>query len=93
MKQARTLAAEKNILEVPRKKEGAPLSKEIDMLVKDFYCDDKFSRAMPGSKDVASIRRNVHVQKQLILCTLKGLFSEFRKQCPDTTIGFSRFVP
>ena len=91
VRQARKLAAENGILELPGNRQGTPFSQEIKTLVTNLYCDDEFSRAMPGSKDFVSIRRNVHVQKRLLLCTLKELFCEFKKQFPDKKIGFSKF--
>ena len=44
------------------------LSKEVLLSVKDFYCDDEFSRQLQGKKDYFSIRENQHMSKRLLLC-------------------------
>jgi len=46
---------------------------------------------MPGIKDRISVKKNVYEQKQLLLCTLKELYVEFKKQNPTTKLGFSKF--
>ena len=78
VEQARKLAAEKDISELLGNRQGTPLSQEIKTLVTKLYCDGEFSRAMPGAKDFVSISGNVHVQKQLLLCTFKQLFCKFK---------------
>ncbi|XP_047129079.1 uncharacterized protein LOC124809226 [Hydra vulgaris] len=60
-------------------------------LVKTFYEDDEHSRIMPGKKDYVSIKRNVHMQKRLLLCSLKELFVAFKTKNPELKIRFSRF--
>ena len=64
-------------------------------LVTAFYCDDENSRQMPGKKDFVSMKRNVHMQKRLILCNLKrrcrlrklqSLATKIRLICGDVTI-------
>ena len=47
---------------------------------------------MQGNKDFVSIKRNVHKQKQLLLCNLKELYAHFKEQNPDVSIGFQSFV-
>ena len=61
---------------VPKK--GKTLPQETLDLVQSFYEDDECSRQLPGKKDFVSISRNVHKQKQLILCNLSELHSAFR---------------
>lgn len=46
---------------------------------------------MPGKKDYVSIKKNVHVQKRLLLCNLKELYAAFRNKNPEVIVGFSRF--
>ena len=70
---------------------GKTISNETIDLVKTFYCDNQFSRMMPGKKDYVSIGRNSHMQKRLLLCNLKELYAQFMLQYPNHTIGFSTF--
>lgn len=46
---------------------------------------------MPGKKDFVNIKRNVHKQKRLLLCSLKELYVLFKEQNPEVKIGFSKF--
>ena len=71
VRQARKLAKEKGILELPEQKKGKVLSEETSRCVIDFYCDDEYSRLMPGKKDFVSIAKNTHMQKRLLLCDMK----------------------
>ena len=41
---------------------------------------------MPGKKDFISIGRNIHIQKRLILCNLKDLFTEFKTKFPNIKV-------
>ena len=91
VRQARKLVKEKGILELPGPKKGKGLSEEIKRCVADFYCDDEYSRLMPGKKDCVSIARNVHKQKRLLLCDLKELYTAFKKTFPLLKVGFSKF--
>ena len=61
---------------VPKK--GKTLPQETLDLVQSLYEDDECSRQLPGKKDFVSISRNVHKQKQLVLCNLSELHSAFR---------------
>ena len=91
VRQARKLAAEKGILGTPNEKKGKVISEDLKQRVVAFYCDDEYSRQMPGKKDTVSIRRNVPIQKRLLLCNLKELYSLFKVQNPEVKIGFSKF--
>ena len=82
---------EKGILSTPESKKGNTISKEVVDLVTEFYCNDEFSRVMPGEKDFVSIARNQHIQKRLILCNLKELYVMFKEQHLNVKIGFSNF--
>ena len=72
-------------------KKGKTPPQETLGLVQSFYEDDEYSRQMPGKKDYVSIDRNVHKQKQLVLCNLSELYSVFRDKYPNIKIGFSKF--
>ena len=52
---------EKGILCTVDPKKGRSLDEVIINLVKEFYCNDEFSRQMPGKKDFVSVSRNVHI--------------------------------
>ena len=46
---------------------------------------------MPGVKNFVSIKKNVHMQKRLLLCNLKELHNAFLETNPDMKIGLSKF--
>ena len=77
-------------LEVLFRKKGSwlYLTKKGKKLVKAFYEDDQFSRQMPGKKDYASVSRNTHKQKRLILSNLNKLYANFKSKYVSTSIGF-----
>ena len=83
VRQARKLAREKGILEMPESKKGKVLSEETKNCVVDFYCDDEYSRLMPGKKDYVGVARNTHMQKRLLLCDLKELYAAFKQNYPQ----------
>ena len=64
-------------------------------MVELHYQDDEYSRQMPGKKDYVSVGRGrnerVHMQKRLLLCNLRELYSEFKEKNPNAKIGFSKF--
>ncbi|XP_047123804.1 uncharacterized protein LOC124806738 [Hydra vulgaris] len=88
---ARKLTLDKGILTMPNPKLGKALPDVTVQLVKTFYKDDEHSCIMPGKKDYVSIKKNVHMQKRLLLCNLKELFVAFKTKNPEIKIGFSRF--
>ena len=50
---------------------------------------------MPGRKDFVSVKQSegrLHVQKRLILCTLRELYQVFEDQYPTEKIGFTKFA-
>eukprot|EP00112_Aurelia_sp_Birch-Aquarium-sp1_P006733 Seg1737.9 transcript_id=Seg1737.9/GoldUCD/mRNA.D3Y31 product="hypothetical protein" protein_id=Seg1737.9/GoldUCD/D3Y31 len=91
IRQARELKRSSGILAIPEKKTGKILQKGTIEQVISFYEDDEHSKLMPGKKDYVSIQRNVHKQKRLLLCNLKELYALFKKQYPESQIGFSKF--
>ena len=96
VRQARKLVKEKGILELPEQKKGKVLLEETSRCVIDFYCDDEYSRLMPGKKDFVSIAKNTHMQKRLLLCdmkeTLHVCFINTMSTLPGTQ-SFHQFVP
>ena len=89
--QARRLAMEKGICELPNPCKGKKLANDVCVVIEDFYQDDEFSRSMPGAKDKVSICKNTYKQKRLVLCNLKELYCCFKKRYPDVKVGFSKF--
>lgn len=50
---------------------------------------------MPGMRDFVTIRRNgqkERLQKRLVLCNLKELYTCFKDSNPDVKVGFSKFA-
>ena len=51
---------------------------------------------MPGMKDYVSIMTDTgkreHVQKRLILCSLKELYEHFKTLHPNVKVGFTMFA-
>ena len=47
---------------------------------------------MPGKKDYISIGRNIHIQKRLILCNLKELFTEFKSKFPNVKVRILNII-
>ena len=68
------------------------ISNEIIQLVEEFYCNDEFSRQLPGKKDYVSGGRNQHMSKRLISCNLKELHAAFRLKYSDIKLGLSKFA-
>jgi hypothetical protein len=91
VRQARKLKQEKGILAIPDPKKGKTLSENTVKLVTDFYENDENSRVLPGTKDRVSIKKNVYMQKRLILSNLRELYSSFKWEYPDLKVGFSKF--
>ena len=90
-RKARQLFQEKGLLAVPPSYNGKVLPKDVSDMVVAFYENDENSRLMPGKKDCVSIAKNVHMQKRLILSSLKELFESFRSRNPSIQVGYSKF--
>ena len=91
IRQSRNIFAEKGILGTVDPKKGRSLDEVTINLVKEFYCNDEFSRQMPGKKDFVSVSRNVHMQKWLLLCNLTELYAQYKELHPTLKISFSMF--
>ena len=91
VREARKLAKEKGILELPKPKQGKGLSKEVEESIKLFYEDDEFSRLMSGAKDFVSIGKKVHKQKRLLLYNSKEMYLAYKEKFPDHKVGLSKF--
>ncbi|XP_047129865.1 uncharacterized protein LOC124809907 [Hydra vulgaris] len=88
---AKFLRDQKGIIAYPDMVERHRISKDVIELVKLFYCDDEYSRQMPGKKDYVSIGKKKHMSKKLILCNLKELYAAYKIKYPEHKIGFSKF--
>ena len=88
---ARNLLHHHGILTMPPPRQGKTLDQDIEARVINFYCDNEFTRIMPGISDRISIKKNVYEQKRLILCTLRELHVAFREKYPQDKISFSKF--
>ena len=76
IQKARLLQDEKGIAEYPDLLKRQKLTEENINKIKSFYCDDEFSRQLPGKKDSVCIGRINHVAKRLLLCNLKELLTD-----------------
>ena len=85
------LKREKGILSEQKPKKGKIIPDSVVQLVKAFYCDDEFSRLLPGKKDCVSISKGVHQQKRLLLLNLNELYAAFKNKFPNEKIGYSKF--
>ena len=89
VRKAKELVKEKGILSISNPKPGHTLPIEtIDIdLAQSFYEYDEVSRMMPGCKDFVSVRKEegrVHVQKWLILSSLKETYQLFKEKYIQT---------
>ena len=60
VKQARKLAQEKGICEMPNPQKGKKIPETTVELVRKFYQDDQYSRLMPGKKYRVSLGKNAY---------------------------------
>lgn len=92
----RDLKSKKGILSVPDPPLRNKISTDTANLVKEFYRSDENSRLMPGMKDFVSIKSNdgktEKIQKRLVCCNLRELYSLFKSEFPNLKIGFSKFA-
>jgi len=95
VRRAKKLVKEKGIQSTPNPRSGKNLPNDIVDNVKEFYCNDRVSRLMPGMKDFVSVLVNgkrQQIQKRLVLCNLKEAYEQFKQKYPDQKIGFSKFA-
>ena len=92
VQKSRAVFGEKGILGMPDQYHGHGLSDDVKNIVKLFYQQDEYSRTMPGKKDFVSIKRNVHMQKRLLLCNVNELFAQFKEEHPNIKICRSSFA-
>ena len=92
VQKSRRLRDERGILASPEQVKGKRLPQQVVDLIKEFYCDDEFTRQLPGKKDCVSLGNKQCMSKRLILCNLKELFAAFRVKYPDNKISFLKFA-
>lgn len=76
-------------------KRGKILPEETTELVKELYNSDDYSRVRPGKKDFVTVRHKgtkEQIQKRLVLCNLKELYSSFKEKYPEIKVGFFKFA-
>ena len=78
------------VLAQPSQKKSKAMVQETIDVVNVFHEHDEHSRQLPGKKDYVSIQKDVHKQKQLVLCNRHELFVAFKERNPDLKIGFSK---
>lgn len=91
-RQAKKLLSEKGVMSSPDPKPGRTLDPATIALVQEFYENDEVSRQMPGKKDFVSVVKDgkrVHIQKHLILSTLRESHELFKEHYPNQKIGIS----
>ena len=66
IQKAKALRDQKGIIGYPELVKRNRISQDIIELIQAFYCDDEYSRPMPGKKDYVSVSRNNHMSKRLI---------------------------
>ena len=94
VKQARKLKFGSGMLAELPTNPGRSISDNTIEIVQKYYENDEISRMLPGEKDFVSMKAgNVHVhkQKRLIFMHLNELYSVFKKDHPDITVGISKF--
>lgn len=92
VRQSRKVLQEKGLLSLPNVRIRKRLPQTIIQSVIEFYEDDEFSRLMPGQKDKVSIRKNLYVQKRLLLCNFHELYVQWQKFQKNIKIRFSKFA-
>ena len=92
VRKSQDVLREKGFLEMSDKYTGHGLSEDTKTIVREFYEKDEYSRAMAGAKDFVSIRRNVHMQKRLLLCDVNELYVKFKEVHPNVKICRSSFT-
>ena len=75
IQKAKLLHDQKSIITCPDLFQCQRISQQMFATIKEFYCDDDYSRQMPGKKDYVSLRKKEHMSKRLILCDLKELYA------------------
>ena len=90
-KTACTLESTSGICSLPPPCKEKCLSTDAIKKVKCFFENNENTWIIPGVKDRVSVKKNQYEQSRLLLCTLKELYIEFKKQNEDIKIDFSKF--
>ena len=92
IQKAKLLRDTKGIIHLPEFYSHSKISEELKNNITSFYCDDEYSRELPGKKDYVSVGKNQHMSKRLLLCNLKELYSCFKLNHPNKKVSFSKFA-
>lgn len=95
VKQMKRLVREQGILCSKKARSGHGFNDTEKQIVLNFFDSDDISRPMPGSNDYVSEYRNgykEHVQKRLLMMSLKEAFMIFEEKYKSVKIGFTSFT-
>ena len=85
------LRDQKGIITCPDLIQHQKISQQILDTIKAFYCDDDYSKQMPGKKDYVSLGKKQYISKRLILYNLKEFYAAYKFKYPNNKVGFSKF--
>lgn len=72
------------------------LAQDVVMKIDEFYNNDMYSRMMPSTKDVISVKNEngtrEEKRRRLLLMSLRELYISFKQAHPDVTVSFSKFA-
>ena len=81
---------------MPERKQRVGISQETKQTVFAFYESEGINRLLQGKKDCVSVRlpdkTKMKKQKQLLLSNFSEIYAQFKKENPDSKIGFSTFA-
>ncbi|KAK3916987.1 Translation factor GUF1-like protein, mitochondrial [Frankliniella fusca] len=80
------LRQEKGLLSSPSFQRISLVSDKTRSAVVKFYLDDRYSKVLPGRRDVISLGGGAYEQKRLLLCNLNELFALFKNEFSDHKI-------
>lgn len=95
VKQMKTLVRAQGILCTTESRSGHGITDGDRQKVVEFYDSDDISRSMPGTNDYVSEIRNgkkEHIQKRLIMMSLKEAYMIFEEKCKGVKVGFTSFT-
>lgn len=91
---AKQLVASYVVLSTPNARLGKMLPKLVEEKIIEFYLTDAVSRVTPGKKDCVLMMVNgkkEHVQKRLLLFTLKDAYRQFQDENVGVKVGLTKF--
>lgn len=95
VQQVKKLVSDQGILCSTTARSGHGISESSKQTIIEFYNNDDISRPMPGVNDFVSVLldgKKEHVQKRLLMMSLKEAFMIFEETHKETKIGFTVFT-